>query len=131
MRVTRYARDLRPECAMTPNRTLAIDRVASRLRQTGLINPHQQPSLTLLTLPSDRQRASAGQQNARVSSAYSTVVYLDQVSLITFTLNGLQPRLKSLQRATIISGTHFWVKYTDDRTNEVVTCYIRDYLSFR
>jgi len=56
MRVTRYARDLRPECGMAPDRMSTIDRVASRPRQRGL-NPHQQPSpLALLTLSSDGQR---------------------------------------------------------------------------
>lgn len=75
MRVTRYARDLRPECGMAPDRTLAIDRVASHPRQTGLINPRQQPSLALLTSSSERTKAP-GQQNARVSSTHPLVVYL-------------------------------------------------------
>lgn len=75
MRVTRYARDLRPECGMAPDRTFAIDRVASRPRQTGLINPRQQPSLVPLTSSSDgqrRRRAAPANKTRRVSS----VVYL-------------------------------------------------------
>lgn len=47
MRVTRYVHDLRPECRTEPD---VGYRSCLRPRQTGLVNPRQQPSLALTLL---------------------------------------------------------------------------------
>lgn len=110
MRVMRYARDLRPECGMAPDRTLAIDRVASHPRQTGLINPRQQPSLALLTSSSERTKAPGRPTEcARFVDTPVGGLPAGQVLLITFTLSGLSTVFEVVtQRATIIlSGAHF------------------------